>query len=56
MLHYTVGWGRTQADPAFGNARDETSIKAKSIHLIASVRTVMRGRYCPYPFPPAFTA
>ncbi|KAI5289304.1 hypothetical protein KEM54_004094 [Ascosphaera aggregata] len=38
-----IGWGRTQAEPGFGHARDESSIKAKTIHLIASVRTVMRG-------------
>ncbi|KAL5359525.1 Yos1-like protein [Aspergillus floccosus] len=37
-----IGWGRTQADPAFGAAYDSTSVKAKSINLIASVRTVMR--------------
>ncbi|KAL4896760.1 Yos1-like protein [Aspergillus ambiguus] len=37
-----IGWGRTQADPAFGATYDSTSVKAKSINLIASVRTVMR--------------
>ncbi|KAL2005624.1 hypothetical protein VTN00DRAFT_10117 [Thermoascus crustaceus] len=37
-----IGWGRTQADPAFGAAYDNQSIKAKSVNLIASVRTVMR--------------
>ncbi|KAL3476402.1 Yos1-like protein [Aspergillus californicus] len=37
-----IGWGRTQADPAFGAAGDSTSMKAKIINLIASVRTVMR--------------
>ncbi|KAF4213062.1 hypothetical protein CNMCM8980_001863 [Aspergillus fumigatiaffinis] len=37
-----IGWGRTQADPAFGATYDSTSIKAKSVNLIASVRTVMR--------------
>ncbi|KAL4933854.1 hypothetical protein ASPSYDRAFT_46710 [Aspergillus sydowii CBS 593.65] len=37
-----IGWGRTQADPAFGAAYDSTSVKAKTINLIASVRTVMR--------------
>ncbi|EAW10715.1 YOS1 family protein [Aspergillus clavatus NRRL 1] len=39
---FYVGWGRTQADPAFGTSQDSTSIKAKSVNLIASVRTVMR--------------
>ncbi|GFF41271.1 hypothetical protein IFM46972_06488 [Aspergillus udagawae] len=37
-----IGWGRTQTDPAFGAAYDSTSVKAKSVNLIASVRTVMR--------------
>ncbi|RAH72137.1 YOS1 family protein [Aspergillus aculeatinus CBS 121060] len=39
----TVGWGRMQADPAFGATYDNTSVKAKTINLIASVRTVMRS-------------
>ncbi|OJD19637.1 hypothetical protein AJ78_00368 [Emergomyces pasteurianus Ep9510] len=39
-----IGWGRTQYDPGFGAASDNTSIKAKSVNLIASVRTVMRTR------------
>ncbi|PGG95222.1 hypothetical protein AJ79_10180 [Helicocarpus griseus UAMH5409] len=37
-----IGWGRTQYEPAFGASTDNTSIKAKSVNLIASVRTVMR--------------
>ncbi|OJJ05627.1 hypothetical protein ASPVEDRAFT_153811 [Aspergillus versicolor CBS 583.65] len=37
-----IGWGRPQADAAFGAAYDSTSVKAKTINLIASVRTVMR--------------
>ncbi|KAL4941562.1 Yos1-like protein [Aspergillus oleicola] len=37
-----IGWGRQQNDPAFGTAYDNTSVKAKTINLIASVRTVMR--------------
>ncbi|KKZ62872.1 hypothetical protein EMCG_02716 [[Emmonsia] crescens] len=37
-----IGWGRTQYDAGFGAASDNTSIKAKSVNLIASVRTVMR--------------
>ncbi|GFF27615.1 protein transport protein YOS1 [Aspergillus udagawae] len=44
-----IGWGRTQTDPAFGAAYDSTSVKAKSVNLIASVRTVMRSkplRFC----------
>ncbi|ODM22752.1 Protein transport protein YOS1 [Aspergillus cristatus] len=36
-----IGWGRTQPD-AFGASYDSTSVKAKTIDLIASVRTVMR--------------
>ncbi|PLB50360.1 Yos1-like protein [Aspergillus steynii IBT 23096] len=37
-----IGFGRPQADPAFGATYDGTSVKAKSVNLIASVRTVMR--------------
>ncbi|KAJ5168155.1 Protein transport protein Y [Penicillium canariense] len=37
-----IGWGRTQAEPGFGATYDSTSVKAKSVNLIASVRTVMR--------------
>ncbi|KAL1984116.1 hypothetical protein VTN96DRAFT_9616 [Rasamsonia emersonii] len=37
-----IGWGRTQPDPAFGASYDSTSVKAKTVNLIASVRTVMR--------------
>ncbi|KAJ5217190.1 hypothetical protein N7468_010198 [Penicillium chermesinum] len=37
-----IGWGNTQVDPGFGAAYDSTSVKAKTINLIASVRTVMR--------------
>ncbi|KAJ5109136.1 Yos1-like protein [Penicillium angulare] len=37
-----IGWGRTQAEPSFGTSYDNSSVKAKSINLIASVRTVMR--------------
>ncbi|KAL4792543.1 Yos1-like protein [Aspergillus venezuelensis] len=37
-----IGWGRQQNDPSFGAAYDNTSVKAKTINLIASVRTVMR--------------
>lgn len=38
-----MGWGRTQAEPGFGASYDSTSVKAKTINLIASVRTVMRS-------------
>lgn len=41
-----VGWG-LQAEPAFGGVQDTTSVKAKVIHLIASVRTLMRGESFP---------
>ncbi|PLB40057.1 YOS1 family protein [Aspergillus candidus] len=37
-----IGWGRTQADPAFGATYDNTSVKAKTVNLIASIRTLMR--------------
>ncbi|GAM82141.1 hypothetical protein ANO11243_001200 [Dothideomycetidae sp. 11243] len=37
-----VGWGTTSSEPGFGGVQDTTSIKAKTIHLIASVRTLMR--------------
>ncbi|CDM37924.1 hypothetical protein DTO013E5_7227 [Penicillium roqueforti] len=37
-----VGMGRTQPEPGFGATYDSTSVKAKSVDLIASVRTVMR--------------
>ena len=43
-----VGWGRTQAEPGFGANYDSTSVKAKSVNLIASVRTVMRST-CTFP-------
>lgn len=44
-LTTTVGWGRTQADPGFGATHDNSSVKAKSVNLIASVRTVMRSMF-----------
>ncbi|PTU18432.1 hypothetical protein P175DRAFT_0486021 [Aspergillus ochraceoroseus IBT 24754] len=37
-----IGWGRVQSEPAFGTTYDSTSVKAKTINLISSVRTVMR--------------
>ncbi|KAF2204499.1 Yos1-like protein [Delitschia confertaspora ATCC 74209] len=36
-----IGW-TTAADPGFGGARDDASIKARMINLISSVRTLMR--------------
>lgn len=42
MLIFVVGWGRTQADAGFGG-RDDSGTKARSVDLIASVRTVMRS-------------
>ncbi|KZF25952.1 Yos1-like protein, partial [Xylona heveae TC161] len=36
-----IGWGTT-TDPGFGGSADSTSVKAKIINLIASVRTLMR--------------
>ena len=40
---YLVGWGSTPQSPSFGNP-DTTSIKAKTVNLIASVRTLMRSK------------
>ncbi|KAE8148290.1 Yos1-like-domain-containing protein [Aspergillus avenaceus] len=40
-----IGWGRTQTDPAFGASYDSNSVKAKTVDLIASVRTVMRSTW-----------
>lgn len=37
--------GRTQPEPGFGATYDSTSVKAKSVDLIASVRTVMRSTF-----------
>lgn len=39
----TVGWGSSQ-EPSFGGMQDQTSIKAKIINLINSVRTLMRSK------------
>lgn len=55
-----VGWGNTTQDPGFGGAADNTSIKAKIVNLIASVRTLMRSTSNfsppsrPYFLPPCF--
>ena len=38
-----VGWGTTPTSPTFGNTHDVTSVKAKIVTLIASVRTLMRS-------------
>jgi Yos1-like. len=45
MSNNLVGWGRTSAEPGFGATYDSTSVKAKTINLIASVRTVMRSKF-----------
>ncbi|CRG92347.1 hypothetical protein PISL3812_09404 [Talaromyces islandicus] len=37
-----IGWGRAQPEPGFGSSYDNTSVKAKTVNLITSVRTVMR--------------
>ncbi|KAJ5976044.1 hypothetical protein N7481_009751 [Penicillium waksmanii] len=37
-----IGWGRTQTEPAFGASHDSTSVKARLVKLIDSVRTLMR--------------
>ncbi|KAF2459980.1 Yos1-like protein [Lineolata rhizophorae] len=36
-----IGWS-SNVDPGFGNAQDTASIKARTVHLITSVRTLMR--------------
>jgi hypothetical protein len=44
----TVGWGNAaQNEPSFGggSAQDGASVKAKTINLINSVRTLMRSEY-----------
>lgn len=41
-MRNTVGWGSTPSDPGFGGVQDTTSVKAKMVNLIASVRTLMR--------------
>ncbi|CAI7637044.1 unnamed protein product [Penicillium manginii] len=38
-----IGWGRTQTEPAFGASHDSTSVKARLVKLIDSVRTLMRS-------------
>jgi len=37
-----IGWSSTPQTPTFGGQVDNTSVKAKIITLIASVRTLMR--------------
>ncbi len=37
-----VGLSPTTYDPAFGTAVDAQSVRAKIVHLIASIRTLMR--------------
>lgn len=42
--HHTVGWGNAaQNEPSFGGSQDGASVKAKTINLINSVRTLMRS-------------
>ncbi|KAF2270708.1 Yos1-like protein, partial [Lojkania enalia] len=36
-----IGW-TANADPGFGGARDDASIKARLVNLVSSVRTLMR--------------
>lgn len=45
ILRNAVGWGSTQSmEPSFGGGmQDTTSVKAKLINLINSVRTLMRS-------------
>ena len=38
-----VGWSAQSFEPSFGSSADPTSIKAKMVNLIASVRTLMRS-------------
>ncbi|CAI7576263.1 unnamed protein product [Penicillium pancosmium] len=40
-----IGWGRTQTEPAFGASQDSTSVKARLVKLIDSVRTLMRSTF-----------
>ncbi|MCJ1391730.1 hypothetical protein MMC18_004595 [Xylographa bjoerkii] len=40
-----IGWGSTPQSPSFGGAIDNTSVKARIVNLIASVRTLMRSTY-----------
>ncbi|KAI9679991.1 MAG: Protein transport protein yos1 [Caeruleum heppii] len=37
-----IGWSAQSFEPSFGGSTDTTSIKAKIVNLIASVRTLMR--------------
>jgi hypothetical protein len=48
LTQNTVGWGNAaQNEPSFGggSAQDGASVKAKTINLINSVRTLMRSEY-----------
>ncbi|KAF4555962.1 Protein transport protein yos1 [Elsinoe fawcettii] len=38
-----IGWSSASQDPGFGGVQDTTSVKAKIVNLIASVRTLMRS-------------
>ncbi|KAF2088253.1 Yos1-like protein [Saccharata proteae CBS 121410] len=37
-----IGWASSTQDPGFGGIQDTTSVKARIINLIHSVRTLMR--------------
>ncbi|KAG8622997.1 hypothetical protein KVT40_007973 [Elsinoe batatas] len=37
-----IGWSSASQDVGFGGVQDTTSVKAKIVNLIASVRTLMR--------------
>ncbi|KAF2221973.1 Yos1-like protein, partial [Elsinoe ampelina] len=37
-----IGWSSASQDAGFGGVQDTTSVKAKIVNLIASVRTLMR--------------
>ncbi|KAF2835531.1 Yos1-like protein [Patellaria atrata CBS 101060] len=37
-----IGWSNVPTDPGFGGIQETTSVKARTINLITSVRTLMR--------------
>lgn len=48
LLSCLVGWGRAQPEPGFGSSYDNSSVKARTINLINSMRTVMRSMFVFY--------
>lgn len=46
-----VGLSPTTYDPAFGAGADSQSVRAKVVHLIASIRTLMRCKLIPVLLP-----